>query len=166
MLSLNTLLKEKLLEKTSIYPRAPLDDELGKKTNTCIPDFNFSFFNIQINPKNWCNKGGFLGISHEFLVKGFMSMMIIESIWHNQMLTYNLYAWVVFPYWKSFVEDVMFALVEKNHDCISGICIGQLLNMFDFWMWKRAHAIFVVNFVLNHWEAKYVTIWMFKVMDV
>jgi hypothetical protein len=52
MLSLNTLLKEKLLEKTSNYPRAPLDDELGKKTNTCIPDFNFSFFNIQINPKN------------------------------------------------------------------------------------------------------------------
>ncbi len=44
MLRLNTLLKEKLLEKTSNYLRAPLDDELGKKTNTCIPDFNFSFF--------------------------------------------------------------------------------------------------------------------------
>jgi hypothetical protein len=110
---------------------------LVKKQIHVSPTSILVFSHIQINPKNWCNKGGFLGISHEFLVKGFMSMMIIESIWHNQMLTYNLYAWVVFPYWKSFVENVMFALVEKNHDYISGICIGQLLNMFDFWTWKE-----------------------------
>jgi hypothetical protein len=41
MLSLNTLLKEKLLKNTSNYPRAPLDDELGKKNKCMYPRLQF-----------------------------------------------------------------------------------------------------------------------------
>jgi hypothetical protein len=41
-----------LLEKTSNYPRAPLDDELGKKQVHVSLTSNLVFSQIQINPKN------------------------------------------------------------------------------------------------------------------
>jgi hypothetical protein len=41
-----------LLEKKSNYPRAPLDDELGKKQVHVSLTSNLVFSQIQINPKN------------------------------------------------------------------------------------------------------------------
>lgn len=47
-----------------------------------------------------------------FVIKGFLSLMIVESIWLH-MLTYILCPWVLFPSRKIFAKEVLFALVQK-----------------------------------------------------
>jgi hypothetical protein len=105
-----------------------------------------------------------------FVIKGYLSMKIVESIWLQRM-AYMLCLRVVFPSIKEFVDDVFFGLVEKPMltyvhptltDCISTTCT------FDLLMSKGAHDVFivVVNFLLNKWEAKHITIGLFEMFNI
>jgi len=66
-----------------------------------------------------------------------------------------------------FVDEVFYGLVEKTMltyvhptfaNCISATCT------FDLWMSKGAYDVFVivVYFLSNKWEAKHITIRLFK----
>jgi hypothetical protein len=104
-----------------------------------------------------------------FVIKGFLPMRIVESIWLQKM-AYKLCPRLVFPSRKTFVDDVLSRLVEKTMftyvhptliNCISATCT------FDLWMSKGAHDVFVivVNFLSNKWEAKHIIIELFEVFE-
>ncbi len=78
--------------------------------------------------------------------------------------------WVVFPSRKTFVEEILLNLVEEMMNTyVVHALVDYLLATctFDLFMFKGAHDIFVVvvNFILNDWEAKHVTIILFEVID-
>jgi len=77
---------------------------------------------------------------------------------------------MVFHGRKVFVDEVFSRLVEKTmltyvHPTFA-ICISTIYT-FDLWMSKGVHDVFaiVVNFLSNKWEAKRITIRLFKMFD-
>jgi hypothetical protein len=48
---------------------------------------------------------------------------IVDSIWF-QRLTYKPCPWVVFPFKKTFVEDILLGLVENPWSYICATCIS------------------------------------------
>jgi hypothetical protein len=85
-------------------------------------------------------------------------------------MAYMLCPQVVFPSNKTFVEEILLNLVEKMMNTyVVHALVDYLLATctFDLLMFKGAHDIFivVVNFILNNWEARHVTIRLFEVID-
>lgn len=57
------------------------------------------------------------------VVKGFLPMKAIESIW-LQTLAYRLCSRVVFPFKKVFVKEILPTLVPKNYGDKCEACIA------------------------------------------
>ncbi len=83
-------------------------------------------------------------------------MMMVDSIW-LQKLAYRLCPLVVFPFEKTFVENILPSLVEKTMTTYVEFALANYLSTnytFDLWMSNGAHDVFVVvvNFISSDWE--------------
>jgi hypothetical protein len=81
-----------------------------------------------------------------YVIKDFLPMKIIKSIWLQQTI-YKLCPKVIFPSKKLFMEEVLLALVEKTLVTFVQLALVTCLFTtctFDMWMLARAHNMFVV----------------------
>jgi hypothetical protein len=92
---------------------------------------------------------GFLEDVMLYVIKGFLPMKIIESVWLHR-LAYRLCPRVVFPSKNVFVEKIMLDLVEKTMVTYVQLALASCMSTtytFDLWMFARTHYVFamVVN---------------------
>ncbi len=104
-----------------------------------------------------------------FVVKRLLLMKTMESIW-LQGMAYMLCLWVVFPFRKTFVEEILSNLVKKTMNTYVVPALVNYLSItctFDLWMSKGVHVVFacVVNFISSDLEANHVMIRLFEMID-
>lgn len=89
--------------------------------------------------------------------KQYMPLKITKGLW-LKWLTLNLGPIVVFFNCKTFINEVLLALVDqmtKDKYVLFVISFCILTTIFNLWMFKRTHNIFVfvLNFLLLEWGA-------------
>jgi len=117
----------------------PLDHEPNKKRAHVSLFVIFGFFSIVNKFKiNDVTQMGFVEDMMLFMVKGFLLMKNVESIW-LQRLAYMLSPCTVFPSKKTSLEDILLGLVGKTMSTyVQPSFVDYLLTTrtFDLWMGK------------------------------